>query len=131
MSKPSLTEFQSQVEDLLLRHRSLLDVMSKFQQSNATVNRSVTKAVTECGCISINAHRQKYDVTLNGDDLKTVTNTHVTGDLCEHCVDTIKNELGKNLFYMTSLCNLLNIQLDEVVAEEADKCSTLGFFKMT
>ena len=60
MSAPTLQEFQQQVSDLLLRDRSMLDVLSKFGQTEASVNRAVTKAVTECGCIEIHASKQPY-----------------------------------------------------------------------
>ncbi|MFD2114992.1 DUF1573 domain-containing protein [Paenibacillus yanchengensis] len=126
---PSLEEFQQQVSELLLRHRSLLDVMSKFGQSNTAVNRAVTKAVTDCGCIEINARKQSYSDDL--DEAKATMQSHLSGDLCEHCQDILKTELGRNLFYTTALCNLLDIQLTEVVANESKKCSTLGVFNLT
>ncbi len=126
---PTLEEFQQQVSALLLRHRSLLDVMSKYNQSNAAVNRAVTKAVTDCGCIEINAKKQSYSEDLN--QSKDSTQSHLAGALCEHCYDVLKTEMGRNIFYMTALCNLLDVQLDEVVANESKKCSTLGLFNMT
>ncbi|WP_028609685.1 hypothetical protein [Paenibacillus harenae] len=131
MSAPTLNQFQQQVSELLLRHRSLLDVMSKFGQSGASVNRAVTKAVTDCGCIELNARKQQYSDELNLENAKETLQSHITGDVCEHCLEALKSELGRNLFYMTALCNLLNIQLDEVIADEYDKCSTLGLFNLT
>lgn len=128
---PTLDQFQQQVSELLLRHRSLLDVLSKLGQSGASVNRAVTKAVTDCGCIELNARKQQYSDELNLQDAKETLESHLAGSLCEHCNEVLKNELGRNLFYMTALCNLLQIQLDEVVAEEYDKCSTLGLFNLT
>lgn len=105
--------------------------MSKFGQSGASVNRAVTKAVTDCGCIEINASKQIYSDDSNLEKAKQTLQSHISGELCEHCFDVLKNELGRNLFYMTALCNLLNIQLDEVVANESNKCSTLGLFNLT
>ncbi|MBD2872194.1 nucleoside triphosphate pyrophosphohydrolase family protein [Paenibacillus arenilitoris] len=131
MSAPTLNQFQQQVSELLLRHRSLLDVMSKFGQSGASVNRTVTKAVTDCGCIELNAKKQQYSDGLNLEEAKATLQSHLTGTVCEHCRDALKSELGRNLFYMTALCNQLNIQLDEVVANEYDKCTTLGLFNLT
>ncbi|MBH5320826.1 DUF1573 domain-containing protein [Paenibacillus sp. GSMTC-2017] len=131
MSTPTLEQFQQQVSELLLRHRSLLDVMSKFGQSGASVNRAVSKAVTDCGCIELNARKQQYTDELNLENAKSTLVSHLTGALCEHCNDAIKSELGRNLFYMTALCNLLQVELDEVIADEYDKCSTLGLFNLT
>jgi NTP pyrophosphatase (non-canonical NTP hydrolase) len=131
MSDMKLKEFQHMVSDLLLRHRSLLDVVTKYQQSNSTVNRSVIKAITECGCIEVNAKKQEFSENMTYDQAKESLKTHITGKLCEQCNDMIKNELGKNLFYMSALCNLLDIDLEEVVSRESKKCSTLGFFNMS
>lgn len=131
MSAPTLEQFQQQVSELLLRHRSLLDVMSKFGQSGASVNRAVTKAVTDCGCIELNARKQEYADELNLESAKSTLQSHISGHVCESCRDVLKSELGRNLFYMTAMCNLLDIQLDEVVAKEYDKCSTLGLFNLT
>lgn len=128
---PTLNQFQQQVSELLLRHRSLLDVMSKFGQSSAAVNRAVTKAVTDCGCIEINARKQNYSDEPNLEVAKSTLQSHLSGTVCEHCNDVLKSELGRNLFYMTALCNLLNIQLDEVVTNESNKCATLGHFNLT
>ncbi len=126
-----MQEFQDQVSELLLRHRSLLDVLSKFQQSNSSVNRSVIKAITECGCIEVNAKKQPYSADLTQEQLKEILETHVSGKLCEQCQDVVSAELGRNLFYMSALCNLLQVDLEEVIADESRKCSTLGFFNMS
>ncbi|WP_027092029.1 hypothetical protein [Cohnella thermotolerans] len=131
MSAPSLKEFQQQVSELLLRHRSLLDVVTKYSQSNASVNRAIAKAITECGCIELNARHQGFSEDMPLDQAKKQSKSHMEGHLCENCEDIVRSELGKNIFYMAALCNLLDIGMDEVVAKEADKCATLGFFNMT
>jgi hypothetical protein len=131
MSAPTLDQFQQQVSELLLRHRSLLDVMSKFGQAGSSVNRAVTKAVTDCGCIELNARKQQYSDDSDLEHAKETLQSHLSGAVCEHCRDVLKADLGRNLFYMTALCNLLDIQLDEVIADEYDKCTTLGLFNLT
>ncbi|MEB3103645.1 DUF1573 domain-containing protein [Ferviditalea candida] len=131
MSVSSLKSFQDQVSELLLRHRSLLDVISKFQQTNAAVNRSVTKAITECGCIEVSAQKQQYSLDYSAERLREMLGTHVHGHLCEQCQEIVSSELGRNLFYMSALCNLLEINLEEVIDRESQKCSTLGFFNMS
>ncbi len=131
MSAPNLKQFQEQVSDLLLRHRSLLDVLTKYQQSNSSVNRSVIKSITECGCIEVNARKQPLSENMTMDEAKAALETHISGRLCEHCKDIVTSELGKNLFYMSALCNLLDVSMEEVVSAESKKCSTLGFFNMS
>ncbi|MGZ9587202.1 DUF1573 domain-containing protein [Paenibacillus marinisediminis] len=131
MSTPNLQMFQEQVADLLLRHRSLLDVLSKYGQSDASVNRAVTKAITECGCLEVHAKRQPYKEEMDLQEAKHSLESHVQGHLCENCKDVIRTELGKHIFYMSALCNLLDINLDEVVEQESSKCSTLGIFNLS
>jgi hypothetical protein len=131
MSSPTLKEFQDQVSELLLRHRSLLDVLSKFQQTGAAVNRAVVKSITECGCIQVNAGKQQYSPDMTLEEAKDVLHTHVQGQLCEHCRDVVAAELGRNMFYMSALGNLLGLNLQQVVSEESKKCSTLGLFNLS
>jgi hypothetical protein len=127
----TLEDFQRQVSELLLRHRSLLDVLSKHVQSAASVNRAVTKAVTECGCIELHARRQDFRSDLGIEELKLKLDHHISGSLCENCRDVLKYELGRQFFYMSALANLLGIRLDDVLEQESKKCATLGIFNMT
>lgn len=131
MSASSLQTFQNQVSELLLRHRSLIDVLSKNGQADASVNRAVSKAITDCGCIELHATKQSYAHNGDLEDAKSSVQTHVHGDLCDQCKEVISSELGRNLFYMSALCNLLNIQLEDVLENEAKKCSTLGIFNLS
>lgn len=131
MSSPSLKEFQDQVAELLLRHRSVLDVLSKFQQSNAAANRAVIKSVTDCGCIQVHAGKQNYTRDMTLEQAQEQLGTHLGGQVCEHCKEVIESELGRNLFYMASLCNLLDLDLNKVVTQESTKCSTLGLFNLS
>ncbi|GAB6992522.1 nucleoside triphosphate pyrophosphohydrolase family protein [Paenibacillus pini] len=131
MSAPSLQAFQDQVSELLLRHRSLLDVLSKTGQSSASVNRAVAKAITDCGCIELHATKQTFEPDVDLEDAKEVVHTHVHGELCENCREVVSAELGRNLFYMSALCNLLDINMDDVVQRESQKCSTLGLFNLS
>ncbi|GAA3412007.1 DUF1573 domain-containing protein [Paenibacillus hodogayensis] len=131
MSGLTLKQFQEQVSDLLLRHRSLLDVLSKAQQSNASVNRSVIKSVTECGCISLQANKQPYPDNVTLEEAKSLIQTHVNGTLCENCVDAITVQIGKHLFYLSAMCNLLDLDLDDILSKESQKCSTLGLFNLS
>lgn len=131
MSSTDLKEFQDQVSELLLRHRSILDVLSKLNQATASINRSVTKAITECGCIEITAKKQEYAEDITADQAKAAMESHLNGRLCEQCTDIVTDEMGKNMFYMSALGNLLDIDMKEVVSKESKKCSTLGFFNLS
>jgi hypothetical protein len=131
MSSLTLKEFQDQVSELLLRHRSLLDVLSKFQQTGAAVNRSVVKSITECGCIEVNAGKQGYTPEMTLEEAKQVLGTHMAGELCETCRDAIGAEIGRNLFYLSALGNLLKLDLQVTVEDESKKCSTLGLFNFS
>ena len=53
-----IDDFQYSVQELIFRNKSIIDSLTKYQDSNARVNRSIVKAVTQCGCIRINAKKQ-------------------------------------------------------------------------
>jgi hypothetical protein len=123
--------FQEAVEEYLVRHRSILDVLSKYQESSARVNRAVAKSVTSCGCIKISADKQKVPSNITLGELKQYMETHVKGNVCEHCKDVIEDEVGAQLFYMAALCNLLDINLYDVFLKEHKKIETLGIFNFS
>ena len=50
--------FQNDVSESLLRHKSILDIITKYAESSCRINRAVAKSVTNCGCIEINAKKQ-------------------------------------------------------------------------
>lgn len=130
MNGSNLSEFQKLVSDLLLRHRSLLDILSKCDQSNASVHRSVIKSITECGCIQVKGEKQPYSQDMTVEQAQALMQTHLSGNLCDQCNEIVSEELGKSLFYLSALCNVLDIDLDKVIEDEAKKCNTLGIFKM-
>lgn len=123
--------FQNKVSELLLRHRSILDSISKHTESAIRVNRAVTKAVTNCGCISINACKQQIPADASLEECRKYMNSHLSGALCENCQEIIEEEIGKHLFYLTALCHLLDFQLDEVLEKEYARLNTLGYFHLS
>ena len=125
------TNFQNAVDDYLVRHRSILDVLSKYQESAARVNRSFAKAVTECGCVKINAARQQFPSDASYCDLKEFMSTHLSGELCDNCKETISTELGHCLFYLTALCNLAGLKLNSVIRQELTEITALGYFHLS
>lgn len=131
MSNLQFREFQQTVSNFLLRHQSILDILSKSQEANARVNRAVTKAVTSCGCLKVNAIRKPLPPDASLDDLKKLLSSHLEGELCENCRDIIIDELGRSLFYYAALGNALNIPLQEVIEKEHSKVTMLGKFNMT
>lgn len=127
----TLSQFQNQVSDLLIRHRSILDVLSKTQEATARINRAVTKAVTECGCIQVTGKKQDFDDKKTLNDNRDLLHTHLTGQLCEHCHEVVTAELGKNLFYLAALCNTVDIRLTDVIKTETERLNTLGVFNLS
>lgn len=123
--------FQEAVSEYLIRHRSVLDVVSKLQEANARVNRAVVKAVTACGCIEVNATKQKLPTDITYWEMKKYMATHVQGGLCEHCQEVLEVELGRNLFYLAALCDLFTLDFATVIEEERKRVAALGVFNLT
>ncbi len=131
MKEISCEKFQNKVNDLLIRHRSILDVLSKFQESNSRVNRSVVKTVTNCGCLSIQATKKDLPPESSLEIFSSIMETHLEGKLCDSCKEIIEMELGNNLFYLVALCNILGLEMDEILSKEYGKISALGKFNLT
>ena len=125
-------DFQNSVDESLLRHRSILDIMTKLQESEARINRAVAKTVTNCGCIELHsAKKQPIDNEIEDmEDLTNFLNPQIQGGLCESCRGVIENEIGNNLFYLASLCNLLDLNLYDIFLKEYDKIGTLGKYSL-
>jgi hypothetical protein len=127
-----LTEdFQNKVKSLLIRHQSILDILSKSQEASARVNRAVVKSVTNCGCIGIDAHKKVIPSEATLLDLKDLLNNHIDGQICDNCRDIIMTELGKQFFYIAALANALDISLPDVISKEEDMLATLTVFNLT
>jgi len=94
----NLDNFQKTVDELLIRHRSILDTLSKLQEANGKINRAVAKSVTRCGCLRISARRQEIPPDTDFLSWKNYTETHLDGELCERCREVLESELGESLF---------------------------------
>lgn len=123
-------DFQKTVSELLIRHKSILDIMTKLGEAQVRINRAVAKSVTYCGCIEVNARKQRIPSDATIEDLKDCMRTHIQGVLCENCKDVIEKEMGNTLFYLTSLCNVLDISLHDVLLKEYEKINTLGIYNL-
>jgi predicted house-cleaning noncanonical NTP pyrophosphatase (MazG superfamily) len=123
--------YQNIVKSYLIRHQSILDILSKGQETSARVNRAVVKSVTNCGCLGIDAHKKPLPEEAGLGDLKELLNSQLDGKLCENCRDIIETELGKQLFYIAALANTLDVSLKDVIEKEEKKLSTLTIFNLT
>ena len=125
-----IEDFQNVVNDLLMRNRSILDIVSKIQTSAGRVNRSVIKAVTQCGCLEIEGKKQPFPDEASIEELSKLLSTQVKGKLCENCRATVEKEIGGSLFYLAALCNTLGISLYDVILKEKEALSTLGSYSL-
>ena len=124
-------EFQNTVAELLIRHHSVLDVISKSQESNSRVNRAVIKAVTSCGCLQVEARKKNIPPDTSLSELKKNLESHLQGSICDNCKEIVEMEIGRSLFYLTALCNLLDLNLYDIFLKEHKKISTLRIFNFT
>jgi predicted house-cleaning noncanonical NTP pyrophosphatase (MazG superfamily) len=107
---------------------SMEDYVKKYV---ARTNRAVAKAVTACGCISIDASRQSIATAPSYADLKAQMTSHLHGELCEQCRDVLESELGYTFFYITALCNLFDLSIEEVMQAETKRLAALGMYNLT
>jgi len=121
-------QFQESVGEYLIRHRSILDIMAKLQEANARTNRAITKSVTTCGCIKVNADRQQIPADISLHQMKDYMNNHLDGQLCETCREVIEAEIGNNLFYIAALSNVFNLNMYDTMLKEHKKLAALGVF---
>lgn len=130
MGEIQCSDFQSAVSHFLLRNHSVLEILSKCQVNSARVNQAVVKAATSCGCIEINAHKQTLPKDSDLNALREILSSQVEGDLCNNCREVLTQEIGRNLFYLTALCNLFDISLQDVLRTETEKLETLGKYNL-
>lgn len=130
MKDTALDSFQYAVSELLVRNKSILDEMTKLEDSNARINRTVSKAVTQCGCIKINACKQEYCEGMEFEALKESFSSHLNGELCPACRDLVEKDIGRHLFYLTSLCNNLDLNLYDIIIKEVDRLHLFGKYSL-
>lgn len=123
-------EFQFTVGELLGRNKSILDLITKFQDSNGRINRGIVKAVTQCGCVKINAEKQNYPIGADFDEVQKLMKTHIEGELCENCRDIIEKDIGRDLFFLASICNTLDLNLYDIIIKELDRIRMLGKYNL-
>ncbi len=124
-------QFQDVVANYLVRHKSILDVLSKLQEASARVNRATTKAVTNCGCVQIKASRQELPGQIALEDWREHMQTHIIGELCGDCREVIEDEIGRSLFYLAALCSTLEIDMFDSLIKEFDRLETLRLYNLS
>ena len=87
--------------------------------------------MTNCGCISIDASRQRFPVELSLAEIREMMQTHVNGTLCEKCREVLETEIGSALFYLAATAGLLGLDLEAVLTKEHARVATLGVFHLT
>jgi len=130
MKDTAIDSFQYTVSELLIRNKSILDGITKLEDSNARINRAVSKAVTQCGCIRINATKQDYPDGVELENIKKLMSSHVEGKLCSSCRDILEKDIGRHLFYLTSICNSLDLNLYDIIIKELDRLQVLGKYSL-
>lgn len=131
MTDKCCRDFQLVVDQYLIRHRSILDVLTKYQESSARISRAFAKAVTECGCIDIQATRQKVPSETEYSDLLQFMSSHVSGQPCPHCQEVLSKEIGHSLFYLAALCNHCGVDMQNIFEQELKTVKTLGVFHLS
>lgn len=122
-------DFQNQVSKFLIRHRSILDIMTKTEEYNSRINRALAKSITNCGCISIEATKQDFTAE-SYDQIINKVSTHLNGTLCDNCKDVLEEEIGNHLFYLAAFCNTLDLNLRDILEKEYNRNETLGIFNL-
>jgi predicted house-cleaning noncanonical NTP pyrophosphatase (MazG superfamily) len=123
-------EFQKCTSNLQLRNKSILDIVTKLGEKNAMLNRAVFKSATHCGCIEINASKQVFSKDKTLEENKDILESHIDGELCPKCQDKIEEEIGDLLFYLASLCDALDLDLDTIMKLKLRNLKTLGIYNL-
>jgi len=123
-------EFQNTVSELLICNRSILDIMAKVQETNAKLHKSIIKSVTRCGCIQIDASKSTIPSEATLADLMHLLDSHVKGHLCDSCRDSIENSLGKMFLYTAAICNLLDLNVYDILLKEQKQMKILGLYNL-
>lgn len=126
-------EFQDTVREYEYFHKNILEQLVKFQELSAKLNKNIIRACSTCGCIEINAN--KFDFSNNARELsfeaiRLLEDHHIKGNLCEDCKDLIEKHMGSCLYYLTYMCNSLNLDFNDIFIKEMDKINLLGRFNI-
>lgn len=124
------SEFQKATSDLQLLNKSILDIVTKLDEQTSMLNRAVFKSATHCGCIEIHATKQIYSPHKSLEENQKELDTHIEGELCPKCREKIIEEMGELLFYIASMCESLDIKMEEVLDKKYNHLKTLGLYNL-
>ena len=130
MNFDPLNQFQEDVTNVLVRHKSLLDVITKFQESCSRVNRAVVKSASNCGCIEIIGKHQKVPSDATYEEINQFLSNNIVGELCDVYRDKVEQEIGNCLFYLAAVSSTLNIELSDIMEKQWKNIKTLGKFSL-
>ncbi|KRQ86075.1 hypothetical protein ABG79_02109 [Caloramator mitchellensis] len=130
MKEIIIDEFQDAVHDSLIRHRSILDIITKLSESNSRINRAVAKAATNHGCIKVVATKQNIPEDASLDNITEFLSYQIEGKLCDNCREILETEIGNNIYYLAALCNAMELNLFDIIIRQNEKIETLGKFSM-
>ena len=130
MSPSLIGDFQILANNLLTRDRSLLDTMTKLQDTCAKLNRTLSKSITKCGCISLNAQKQRFPANGEWSRLHNYADDQVEGELCPKCRDFVEQSIADTLFYLACVCNTFNISMEELLQKELGQLHILGQYNL-
>lgn len=126
-----LEQFQTFIDSVLIRNRSILDQVTKLQVACSRLNRTLSKCATTCGCIKIHVDKQQYpDEDISIEELKFLLSSHIDGYPCKECNEAIEKEMGRVLFYLASMSNTLGISLSSVLEREKYRTDLLGKYSL-
>lgn len=123
-------EFQNTVSELLICNRSILDLLSRTQEANARLNRSIIKSVTGCGCTKIDACKKDIPPEASFSDLKDLLDSHLKGNLCKECKESVEHSVGISLLYMAAICNILDLNMYDIILKQQNQLKTLGYYSL-
>ncbi len=124
-----IDSLQDEVKLSLVRHKSILDIITKLQEYNSRINRAVAKSVTTCGCIEIHAKKQEFE-SKSLEDMVEKVDSHITGDICPDCKEVLEQEIGAYVYFLTALANTLNFKLSDTIQKELERTKALGVYGM-
>ncbi|MCL6596333.1 MAG: DUF1573 domain-containing protein [Firmicutes bacterium] len=124
-------EFQASVSSHLIQNKSILDAITKLNESSLRVQRAVTRAVTQCGCIRIDASRQRIPEVASLEQLGKLLDSHVRGELCKDCRDDVETEVGNALCYIAAVCELVGVSMYDCLIGVDKRIRALGMFHLS
>jgi len=124
-------DFQSSVSSHLVQNKSILDAVTKLNDSALRVQRAVTRAATQCGCIRIDASRQRIPEVASLEELGTLLDSHVRGQMCVECREQLETEVGNALCYVAAVCDLMGVSMYDCLIGVDKRIRALGMFHLS